>query len=93
VLAERLFPASQAVAVYRQLLSLNVPDADLNLRIGRFLLARGEEAGVVALERAAAQDRTCARSVARLLARFFSERGQPETATRYLKEALAAPGP
>jgi hypothetical protein len=92
VLAERLFPAAQAVAVYRQLLALDVPDAGLNLRIGRFLLAQGEEAGVVALERAAAQDRTCARAVARLLARFFSERGQPEIATRYLKEALATLG-
>ena len=90
VLAERLLPGAQTCTVYRQLLTMGVPDAELNLRIGRYLLARGDEMGVVALERVAAYDRTFARAAARVLARFFSERGQPEAASRYLKEALAA---
>jgi hypothetical protein len=89
VLAERLLPGARVCAVYRQLLTMGVPDAELNLRIGRYLLARGDEQGVVALERVAAYDQTFARAAARVLARFFSERGQPEAASRYLKEALA----
>jgi hypothetical protein len=88
-LAERLLPPSQASAVHRQLVSMGIPDADLNLRIGRYLLARGDEKGVTALERAAADDKGCAMSAARLLAQYFSRRGQPEAASRYLKQALA----
>jgi hypothetical protein len=89
-LAERLLPPSQASAVHRQLVSMGIADADLNLRIGRYLLARGDEKGVTALERAAADDKGCAMSAARLLAQYFTRRGQPEAASRYLKQALAA---
>jgi hypothetical protein len=89
-LAERLLPPSQASAVHRQLVSMGIPDADLNLRIGRYLLSRGDEKGVAALERAAAHDKGCAMSAARLLAQYFTKRGQPEAASHYLKQALAA---
>lgn len=88
-LAERLLPVSRISEVYRQLLSMGLSDADLNLRIGRHLLARGDEQGVVALGRIPPEDRARARAAARLLARYHTERGRPEAASRCLRQVLA----
>lgn len=79
-----------AIPIYKKVLEVDAQHVKTLYAIGRILLSCNDAAGIRALEKAMALDNSCTPSACKLIAKFFSNKGEKIAANTYMKKALSS---